>query len=140
MAPFKFTKVILNSDPIDVYNQGDIRRDFTYIGDLVTGMGLSIDGIIDASNSLVDNSGVFDSKSFVAPYRILNIGNSKPTQLLDFVGAFEKSIGIKAVKNLMPMQAGDALATWADTSLLEKLTGYKPNTDLLTGVKKIVAC
>ena len=139
MAPFKFTKAILNSDPIDVYNQGDMSRDFTYIDDLVTGMRLLIDAIPDASNSLVDNSGVLDSKSYVAPFRVVNIGNSKPTQLLDFVGAFEKSIGIKAVKNLMPMQAGDVPATWADTSLLEELTGYKPNTDLLTGVQKFVA-
>ena len=139
MAPFKFTKAILNSDPIDVYNQGDMRRDFTYIDDLVTGMRLLIDAIPDASNSLVDNSVAPDSKSYVAPFRVVNIGNSKPTQLLDFVGAFEKSIGRKAVKNLMPMQAGDVPATWADTSLLEKLTGYKPNTDLLTGVQKFVA-
>ena len=139
MALFKFTKAILNSDPIDVYNQGDMRRDFTYIDDLVEGMRLLIDAIPDASNSLVDNSGILDSKSYVAPFRVVNIGNSKPTQLLDFVGAFEKSIGIKAVKNLMPMQAGDVPATWADTLLLEKLTGYKPNTDLLTGVQKFVA-
>ena len=139
MAPFKFARAILNSDPIDVYNQGDMSRDFTYIDDLVTGMRLLIDAIPDASNSLVDNSGVLDSKSYVAPFRVVNIGNSKPTQLLDFVGAFEKSIGIKAVKNLMPMQAGDVPATWADTLLLEKLTGYKPNTDLLTGVQKFVA-
>lgn len=139
MAPFKFTKAILNSDPIDVYNQGDMSRDFTYIDDLVTGMRLLIDAIPDASNSLVDNSGVLDSKSYVAPFRVVNIGNSKPTQLLDFVGAFEESIGIKAVKNLMPMQAGDVPATWADTSLLEELTGYKPHTHLLTGVQKFVA-
>ena len=139
MAPFKFTKAILNSDPIDVYNQGDMSRDFTYIDDLVTGMRLLIDAIPDASSSLVDNSGVLDSKSYVAPFRVVNIGNSKPTQLLDFVGAFEESIGIKAVKNLMPMQAGDVPATWADTSLLEELTGYKPHTDLLTGVQKFVA-
>ena len=70
MAPFKFIKKIINSDSIDFYNQGDMRRDFTYIGDRVTGMRLSIDAILDASNSLVDNSGVLDSKSFVAPYRI----------------------------------------------------------------------
>ena len=139
MAPFKFTKAILNSDPIDVYNQGHMRRDFTYIDDLVEGMRLLIDAIPDASNSLVDNSGILDSKSYVAPFRVVNIGNSKPTHLLDFVGAFEKSIGIKAVKNLMPMQAGDVPATWADTSLLEELTGYKPNTDIPTGVQEFVA-
>ena len=139
MAPFKFTKAILNSDPIDVYNQGDMSRDFTYIDDLVKGMRLLIDVIPSASNFIVDNSAVLDSKSHVAPFRVVNIGNSKPAQLLDFINAIEKSIGIKAVKNLMPMQAGDVPATWADTSLLEELTGYKPNTDLFDGVQKFVA-
>jgi len=139
MALFKFTKAILNSDPIDVYNQGDMSRDFTYIDDLVKGMRLLIDIIPRASNFIVDNSDVLDSKSHVAPFRVVNIGNSKPAQLLDFINAIEKSIGIKALKNLMPMQAGDVPATWADTSLLEELTAYKPNTDLFDGVQKFVA-
>ncbi len=138
MAPFKFTKAIFNGEPIDVYNHGDMRRDFTYIDDLVTGMRLLIDAIPNASRTIPQVSYVNDSKSKVAPFRIVNIGNSEPSQLLDFVGAFEKSIGIKAVKILMPMQAGDVPATWADTSLLEELTGYKPNTDLLVGVQKFV--
>mgnify|MGYP006146351001 FL=1 len=138
MAPFKFTKAIFNGEPIDVYNHGDMRRDFTYIDDLVTGMRLLIDAIPNASRTIPQVSYGNDSKSKVAPFRIVNIGNSEPAQLLDFVGAFEKSIGIKAVKILMPMQAGDVPATWADTSLLEELTGYKPNTDLLVGVQKFV--
>ncbi len=79
-----------------------------------------------------------DSKSQIAPFRVVNIGNSMPTQLLDFIIAIEEAIGVRAVKNLMPMQAGDVPATWADTSLLEKLTGYKPNTDLPTGVQNFV--
>jgi len=138
MAPFKFTKAIFNGDPIDVYNQGDMSRDFTYIDDLVTGIRLLIDTIPKTSKTMLQNFGVDDSKSNVAPFRVVNIGNSQPAQLLDFIEAFEKIIGIKALKNLMPMQSGDVQATWADTSLLEELTGYKPNTDLLTGVQKFV--
>ena len=139
MAPFKFTKAIFNGDPIEVYNHGDMSRDFTYIDDLVAAMMLLIDAIPAASSSTPQISNVGDSKSSVAPFRVINIGNSEPVQLLDFVEAFEKSIGIKALKNLMPMQAGDVPATWADTSLLEELTGYKPNTDLSTGVQKFVS-
>ncbi len=138
MAPFKFTEAILNRNPIDVYNNGDMRRDFTYIDDLVTGMRLLIDSNPNVAVELSQGSALGDSKSRVAPFRVVNIGNSEPIQLLDFVGAFEKSIGIKAVKNFMPMQAGDVPATWADTSLLEKLTGFKPNTDLLQGVQIFV--
>ena len=138
MALFKFTKAILNSDPIDVYNQGNMSRDFTYIDDLVNGMLLLLDAIPKVKDLQLDNSDLLDSKSHVAPYRVVNIGNSKPAQLLDFVSAIEKSIGVEAVKNYMPMQAGDVPATWADTSLLERLTGYKPNTDLVTGVQKFI--
>lgn len=139
MALFKFTKAILNGDVIDVYNHGDMSRDFTYIDDLVNGMRLLIDAIPGFSDIPAAHRNVYDSKSQVAPFRIVNIGNSKPSQLLDFIRAIEKSIGITAVKNLMPMQAGDVPATWADTSLLEALTGYKPTTDLATGVQNFVS-
>ena len=138
MALFKFTKAILNGDPIDVYNHGDMSRDFTYIDDLVHGMRLLIDSVPEDGDSLNENAGKLDSKSHVAPFRVVNIGNSQPSQLLDFIIAIEKSVGIEAIKNFMPMQAGDVPATWADTSLLAKLTGYKPNTDLVTGVKNFV--
>ncbi len=138
MALFKFTKAILNGDPINVYNHGNMSRDFTYIDDLVNGMLLLLDAIPKVKDLQLDNSDLLDSKSHVAPYRVVNIGNSKPAQLLDFVSAIEKSIGVEAVKNYMPMQAGDVPATWADTSLLERLTGYKPNTDLVTGVQKFI--
>lgn len=138
MALFKFTKAILNGETIDVYNHGDMSRDFTYIDDLINGMRLLIDEIPGATKRLPGNSDVVDSKSQVAPFRVANIGNSQPAQLLDFIGAVEKSTGIQAVKNFMPMQAGDVPATWADTSLLAGLTGYKPNTDLITGVQKFV--
>ena len=138
MALFKFTKAILNGEPIDVYNNGDMSRDFTYIDDLVHGIRLLIDAVPEDGDSSDENFGKLDSKSDVAPFRIVNIGNSKPSQLLDFIIAIEKSVGVKAVKNLMPMQAGDVPATWADTSLLAQLTGYKPNTDLVEGVKNFV--
>lgn len=138
MAPLKFTKAILNGDPIDVYNYGDVSRDFTYIDDLVNGIRLLINAVPGEPTPNVVKSDEVDSKSDLAPFRVINIGNSKPTQLLDFIEAFEISIGITAVKNLMPMQAGDVPATLADTALLESLTGYKPNTDLTTGASKVV--
>ena len=138
MALFKFTKAILNGEPIDVYNYGDMGRDFTYIDDLINGMYLLLDVIPEPSNSVSEKSDQFDSKSHVAPFRIVNIGNSKPVQLLDFIHAVEESTGLQAVKNLTPMQSGDVPTTWANTSLLERLTGYTPCTNLLTGVKKSV--
>ena len=138
MALFKFTKAILNGDPIDVYNNGDMRRDFTYIDDLVKSVRLLIDVIPENFESPASGLALTDSKSSVAPFRVVNIGNSKPAQLVDFINAIEKSIGIEAFKNFMPMQAGDVPATWADTSLLEELTGYNPKTDLQTGVQKFV--
>lgn len=138
MALFKFTKAILNGDPIDVYNHGDMSRDFTYIDDLVHGMRL----LMDATPKDIDLSGQnavkIDSKSEVAPFRVVNIGNSQPSKLLDFIVAIENSIGIEAVKNLLPMQAGDVPATWADTALLYELTGYKPNMELSEGVQNFV--
>ena len=138
MALFKFTKAILNGEPIDVYNHGDMRRDFTYVDDLVRGMHLLMGAIPGDTGFLKENTLKIDSKSEVAPFRIVNIGNSQPSKLLDFIEAIESSIGIQAVKNMLPMQAGDVPATWADTSLLHDLTGYQPNTDLLTGVRKFI--
>lgn len=139
MALFKFTKSILNDEPIDVYNHGDMSRDFTYIDDLVHGIRLLIDAVPEDRNCPAENADIMDSKSRVAPFRVVNIGNSKPSKLLDFIGAIENSVGIKAVKNLMPMQAGDVPSTWADTTLLEDLTGYKPNMDIAFGVQNFVS-
>ena len=138
MALFKFTKAILNGDAIDVYNHGDMSRDFTYIDDLLKGIRLLIDAVPRLSDRFGAQEDFIDSKSHAAPFRVVNIGNSKPHQLLDFIHAIEESIGQKAVKNFMPMQAGDVPATWADTTLLEELTGYKPNTDISTGVQNFV--
>ena len=138
MALFQFTKAILNGDPINVYNHGNMSRDFTYVNDLIKGICLLIDSPPGASNLTVASEIARESKSKIAPFRVVNLGNSKPVQLLDFIAAIEKSTGIKAITNLMPMQAGDVPATWADISLLECLTGYKPDTELYTGVRNFV--
>lgn len=138
MALFKFTEAILNGEPIDIYNHGNMSRDFTYIDDLVNGMRLLIDTIPPIEDAEHANHDGQDSKSNVAPFRVVNIGNSKPTQLLDFIVAIEKLTGINALKNFMPMQEGDVPATWADTSLLHKLTGYQPQTTIEKGIKDFV--
>lgn len=138
MALFKFTKAILSGEAIDVYNYGEMSRDFTYIDDLVQGMRLLIDAIPGDTDHSKENACKLDSKSQVAPFRVVNIGNSQPSKLLDFITAIEKSIGIEAEKNLMPMQAGDVPATWADTSLLAELTGYRPQIDLSNGIENFI--
>ena len=138
MALFKFTNAVINGKAIDVYNYGDMSRDFTYIDDLVHGMRCLMDAIPSDRDLSHENSSYIDSKSDVAPFRVVNIGNSQPSKLLDLIKAIENSTGIQAVKNLMPMQAGDVPATWADTTLLSQLTDYKPNTELSIGVNKFV--
>ena len=138
MALFKFTKAILNGDPIDIYNHGEMSRDFTYIDDLVKGIQLLIDVIPRELQLKSNDFDIIDSKSVVAPYRVVNIGNSKPVKLIEFIRAIEKFTGIDAKKNFLELQQGDVLETWANTSLLFKLTGYKPNTDLDTGVERFV--
>ena len=138
MALFKFTDAILNGKPIDVYNQGNMSRDFTYIDDLVKGMSLLLEAVPSFSSLDQQTCILLDSKSPIAPFRVVNIGNSKPTKLTDFIDAIENCIGKKAVKNFMPMQRGDVPSTWADTSLLQDLTGFKPQTDITSGVKKFV--
>ncbi|MDE0590866.1 GDP-mannose 4,6-dehydratase [Halocynthiibacter sp. C4] len=137
MALFKFTKAILEGSPIDVYNNGDMRRDFTYVTDLVAAIRLLVDAVPERPASEGDIAS-YDSLSPVAPFRVVNIGNSEPVQLLDFIDAIEKAIGIKAERNMMPMQPGDVPATWADATLLQKLTGYTPKTDVAKGVAAFV--
>jgi UDP-glucuronate 4-epimerase len=134
MALFKFTKAILNGDPIDVYNHGDMSRDFTYVTDLVRGIHL----LLDAVPERLDDVPIGDSLSPVAPHRIVNIGNGEPVQLMAFIDAIEEALGQPATKNFMDMQPGDVPATWADGALLQKLTGYTPKTDVVTGVKAFV--
>jgi UDP-glucuronate 4-epimerase len=139
MALFKFTKAILNGEPIDVYNHGDMRRDFTYIDDLVRGIRLLIDAVPELPNASRQNSLEIDTISPVAPFRVVNIGNSKPIHLLDFITSIERLVGKRAVKNMLPMQAGDVPSTWADATLLQNLTGYRPSTDLTQGVEMFVS-
>ena len=134
MALFKFTKAILNGDPIDVYNHGDMKRDFTYVTDLVEGIRLLIDAVPERLDEVPEG----DSLSPVAPWRVVNIGNSDSVQLTDFIAAIEDATGKTATRNMMPMQAGDVPATWADASLLQTLTGYKPQTNVRDGVQAFV--
>jgi UDP-glucuronate 4-epimerase len=137
MAPHKFTKGIVEGAPIDVYNNGEMWRDFTYVEDLVRGIAGLIDAIPERpSSSKAIKPG--DSLSPVAPFRVVNIGNSRKVRLMDFINAIEKAVGRAAVCNFMPMQQGDVLATWAEASLLQSLTGYRPQTDLQTGVNNFV--
>ncbi|PZX11538.1 GDP-mannose 4,6-dehydratase [Celeribacter halophilus] len=136
MALFKFTKAILEDKPIDVYNYGDMKRDFTYVEDLVHAIRLLIDAVpVRPENGEVEEG---DSLSPVAPYRVVNIGNNDAVQLVDFIEAIENATGKKAERNLMPMQAGDVPATWADASLLKRLTGYAPQTAVPEGVANFV--
>ena len=138
MAYFKFTKSILSGQKIDVYNHGNMSRDFTYIDDLVSAIRLLMDTIPSQSDDKAESRLSIDSQSPVAPFRLVNIGNSQPEQLTDFIRAIEKSLGIVAEKNFMPIQPGDVPATWADTSLLELLTGYRQKTNIKIGVARFV--
>ncbi|MDZ4134180.1 MAG: NAD-dependent epimerase/dehydratase family protein [Paracoccaceae bacterium] len=132
MALFKFTRAILAGEPIEIYNRGEMRRDFTFIDDLVEG----IVRLIDAAPG--QSLGEIDSRSPVAPWRVVNIGNGAPVQLMEFVAAIEAALGRKAVKNFLPMQPGDVPATWADAKLAEALVGVLPKTDIRDGVRQFV--
>lgn len=134
MALFKFTKAILEGEPIDVYNHGNMSRDFTYIDDLV-------DGLVELTDAIpkIGWPVPHDTLSDVAPYRIVNIGNASPVRLLDFVRAIEHATDREAEMRMLPMQPGDVPATWADTALLETLTGTLPATTVEQGVASFVA-
>lgn len=133
MALFKFVDAILNGRAIDIYNNGEMYRDFTHVRDLVRGIRLLIDAVPEREMPVEG-----DSLSPVAPYRIVNIGNSDKVRLMDFVDAIEDVLGRKAERNYLPMQMGDVPATWADASLLERLTGYRPQTDIRDGIAEFV--
>lgn len=138
LALFKFVDAILDGRPIDIYNHGEMYRDFTYVTDLVRAIRLLIDvpPARPLENSAIEEG---DSLSPVAPFRVVNIGNSDKVRLLDFVDAIEAELGIPAIRNYMPMQMGDVPATWADASLLQSLTGYRPQTDFRDGIAQFVA-
>ncbi|MGY3858897.1 NAD-dependent epimerase [Aeromonas intestinalis] len=133
MALFKFVRAILNDEPIDIYNQGQLSRDFTHIDDIVEGIVRVADRPPQANPAW---HGQTESSS--APYRLLNIGNGSPVRLLDFVDAIESALGKPAIRNLLPMQPGDVLATWADTETLFEVTGYRPRVGLKEGVESFV--
>ena len=136
LALYKFVDAILDGRPIDIYNHGDMYRDFTYVDDLVRGIRLLIDAVPVRPEDGVVPEG--DSLSPVAPYRVVNIGNSDKVRLLDFIDAIEECLGQKAERNYMPMQMGDVPATWADADLLKTLTGYRPETDFRDGIAQFV--
>lgn len=137
MAPFKFTRAILAGEVIDVYGHGNMYRDFTYVADLVRAIRLLIDAVpvrADSAGDIADG----DSLSPVAPWRVVNIGNGEKVALEEFIAAIEAATGKPAKKHYMEMQKGDVPATWADNSLLRHLTGYRPETDIRTGMSAFV--
>ncbi|TNJ47566.1 SDR family NAD(P)-dependent oxidoreductase [Phaeobacter sp. B1627] len=137
MALFKFARAILADEPIEIYNHGEMKRDFTYIDDLVTAIRLLIDAVPPrpgAGAAVAEG----DSLSPVAPWRVVNIGNANSVQLMDYIAALETALGCQAQKTYLPMQAGDVPATCADTALLTRLTGFAPNTSVREGVARFV--
>jgi UDP-glucuronate 4-epimerase len=128
MAYFKFTQAILAGKPIDVFNYGKMRRDFTYIDDVVEGIVRVIDKIPQPHDSITGK----------APYKIYNIGNNQPVELMDFIQVLEDCLGIKAEKNLLPMQPGDVPMTYADVDDLVRDVGFRPNTPIEVGIAKFV--
>jgi UDP-glucuronate 4-epimerase len=136
MALFLFTKAILAGEPINVFNHGDMSRDFTFVGDVV-------EGIVRLLEHAPQADATFDAESPASdisdcPYRVYNIGNNAPVGLMDMVTTLEACLGQEAEKNFMPMQKGDVKATWADASALVDAVGYQPATPLSVGVKAFV--
>jgi UDP-glucuronate 4-epimerase len=137
MALFLFTKAILEGRPIDVYNHGKMQRDFTFVDDIVEGVVRVVDRIATADpafDPLAPDPGTSN-----APFRVFNIGNHQPVPLLDFIGCIEDALGMKAEKNLLPLQDGDVPATFADVGALTAWTGFAPATDIRTGIGRFVA-
>ena len=137
MALFLFIDAITKGKPIQVFNHGKMKRDFTYIDDIVEGI-IRVSERPPVANPAW-NGEMSDPGSSYAPYKVYNIGNSNPVELMDYIGALEKALGKTAEKEMLPLQAGDVPATYADVSDLMKDTGYKPNTPVEEGVAKFVA-
>lgn len=136
MALFLFTKNILAGKPIDVFNYGNHRRDFTYIDDIVEGVIRTLDHLPEKNESWDSNAP--DSASSFAPYRLYNIGNNAPVELSHYIEVLEKCLGKKAERNLLPLQAGDVPDTYADVEALVEDVDYKPNTTVEVGIKSFV--
>jgi UDP-glucuronate 4-epimerase len=136
MALFKFTKAILEGEPIQVFNHGKHRRDFTYVDDIIEGVIRTLDR--PATVNLDWDGNLPDSGTSLAPWRVYNIGNSSPVGLMDYIRAIEKALGKKAIKELLPMQPGDVLDTYADVDDLIEQFDYKPSTTVYDGVQSFV--
>lgn len=137
MSPFLFMDAILHDRPIKVFNNGDMLRDFTYIDDIVEGI-VRIADVIPEGNKDWDETSP-DPATSPAPYRVYNIGNQRPTRLMDYISCIEKAIGREAKKEFLPMQAGDVYQTYADSSALAEATGFRPDTPLQDGIDRTVA-
>lgn len=137
MALFKFTRAMIAGDAIDVYNRGEMKRDFTYIDDIAEAIVRLHDVIPQRDESWTVETGSPATSS--APYRVYNIGNSQPTSLIKYIEAIEKALGVTAKKNLLPMQPGDVLETSADTEALYQAIGFKPQTSVEEGVARFVS-
>ena len=136
MALFKFTAAMLKGEPIDVYNNGQMVRDFTFIDDIVEGVIRVLDKVATPNPDFDPQSP--DPQSSRAPFRVFNIGNGNPVPLMDYIGALESALGMTAEKNMMPMQPGDVPMTSADTTELAEWVGFAPNTDVRDGVQRFV--
>jgi UDP-glucuronate 4-epimerase len=132
MALFKFTKAIMADEAIEVYGQGEMSRDFTFVDDLVEGI-VRLSATIPGSDPVPG-----DTLSPVAPFRLVNVGGGAPSNLMDYIGELERALGREAKKTFLPMQDGDVRATYASADLLEHLTGYKPSTPISIGVPAFV--
>ena len=135
MALFLFTKAIMEDKPIKIFNHGNMVRDFTYVDDIVEGVARVIDSPPEISQAKNPDA----SCSNTAPYKVYNIGNSSPVQLMDYIAAIEKQLGKTAQKELMPMQPGDVPRTDADVTDLQRDLGYKPDTTVEKGIERFVA-
>ncbi len=136
MALFMFAKNILAGKPIDVFNFGRHKRDFTYVGDIVAGVVAAMDHVAKPDPNW--NSDAPNPSTSSVPYRLYNIGNQQPVELLRYIEVLEQALGKKAQKNLLPLQPGDVPDTWADVEALVKDVGYRPSTPIETGVKRFV--
>jgi UDP-glucuronate 4-epimerase len=136
MALFKFVQSILAGQPIDIYNRGQMQRDFTYIDDVVEAVVRLVDCIPNKSEC---DEVIASGESKVAPYRVVNVGSAHPVGLLDLVEEIERALGMQARLNYMDMQPGDVVRTEAAAEILEKLTGYRPSTPMSKGVREFVA-
>ena len=136
MSPSLFTDAILKGKPIDVFNYGKMQRDFTYVEDIVEGVVRVLDRPASPNPDFDTNSP--DPSSSYAPFRVYNIGNHQPVELMTFIEAIENALGEKAIKNMLPMQAGDVIATFAETRELREEFGFAPSTPLHAGVNKFI--